>query len=66
MEDIQEFQDKHLICKDCGAEFIFTAGEQQYFKDRFLAEPKRCPNCRASRRRPNFQHLNDGEGVVNE
>ena len=46
------FQDKTLICKDCGVEFIFTAGEQGFYLEKgLLNEPQRCPNCRASRRR---------------
>ena len=46
------FQDKTLICKDCGVEFIFTAGEQGFYLEKgLLNEPQRCPTCRASRRR---------------
>ena len=41
-----EFQDKVLKCVDCGAEFIFTAGEQLFFFDKqFKNEPKRCKPC---------------------
>ena len=25
------YEDKTLICKECGAEFIFTAGEQEFY-----------------------------------
>ena len=28
------YQDKTLICKDCGAEFVFTAGEQQFYAEK--------------------------------
>ncbi len=45
-----ELEDKNLICKICGAEFILTAGEQQFYIDRVLAEPRRCPKCRPSGR----------------
>ncbi|MBO4471906.1 MAG: zinc-ribbon domain containing protein, partial [Clostridia bacterium] len=24
------YEDKTLVCKDCGAEFVFTAGEQEF------------------------------------
>ena len=45
-----EFQDKVLKCVDCGAEFIFTAGEQLFFFDKqFKNEPKRCKPCKAKR-----------------
>jgi CxxC-x17-CxxC domain-containing protein len=44
------FQDKVLTCIDCGAEFVFTAGEQQFFHDKqFRNEPKRCKTCKAKR-----------------
>ena len=43
--------DKTLVCVECGAEFIFTAGEQEFFNSRgFTNEPKRCRRCRAVRR----------------
>jgi CxxC-x17-CxxC domain-containing protein len=45
-----EFQDKVLKCIDCGAEFVFTAGEQLFFHDKqFKNEPKRCKPCKAKR-----------------
>ncbi len=45
-----EFQDKALACVDCGAEFIWTAGEQLFFADKnFKNEPKRCKGCKAKR-----------------
>jgi len=53
-----EFQDKVLKCIDCGAEFVFTAGEQLFFHDKqFRNEPKRCRSCKAKRGsspRPSF------------
>ncbi len=45
-----EFQDKVLKCVDCGADFIFTAGEQLFFHDKqFKNEPKRCKACKSKR-----------------
>ena len=45
-----EFQDRILRCVDCGAEFVWTAGEQQFFADKnFKNEPKRCKGCKAKR-----------------
>src|SRR3974377_1016188 len=42
-----EFQDKWLKCVDCGADFVFTAGEQLFFHDKqFKNDPKRCKNCK--------------------
>jgi CxxC-x17-CxxC domain-containing protein len=45
-----EFQDRILRCVDCSAEFVWTAGEQQFFADKnFKNEPKRCKNCKGKR-----------------
>ncbi len=45
------YTDKTLVCRDCGAEFAFTASEQNFFAEKgFTNEPTRCPSCRASRR----------------
>ncbi len=45
-----EFQDKILKCIDCGADFVFTAGEQLFFHDKqFKNEPKRCKACKSKR-----------------
>jgi CxxC-x17-CxxC domain-containing protein len=45
-----EFTDRVLKCIDCGAEFIFTAGEQLFFNDKqFKNDPKRCKQCKAKR-----------------
>lgn len=46
----QEFEDRILICLDCAREFVFTAGEQRFFSNKGLAEPKRCPLCRRQRK----------------
>ena len=46
------FEDKTIACRDCGAQFIFTAGEQGFYLEKgLLNDPQRCPTCRASRRR---------------
>ena len=45
-----EYHDKVLKCSECGAEFVFTAGEQMFFADKgFKNEPKRCKACKAKR-----------------
>ncbi len=47
--------DKTLTCRDCGARFTFTAGEQEFYRSRGLRnEPSRCPDCRASRRQSRY------------
>ena len=53
-----EFEDKTLVCQDCGNEFVFTAGEQEFYKEKGLDnEPKRCKECRNKRKaaRTNIQ-----------
>lgn len=46
-----EYQDKTLACQDCGAEFVFTAGEQEFYASRgFTNEPRRCKSCRDNRK----------------
>lgn len=37
-------------CIDCGKDFIWTEGEQKYFKDHQLYPPKRCIYCRKIRK----------------
>lgn len=45
------YSDKTLACRECGAEFVFTAGEQEFYAAKgLLNEPARCPECRATRR----------------
>ena len=54
------FEDKTLTCRECGAEFVFTASEQQFYADKgFQNEPGRCPSCRAARRQANGQNRGD-------
>ena len=39
------------VCKDCGAEFVFTAGEQEFYAEKgFQNEPTRCKACRQARK----------------
>ena len=45
------YEDKTLICKECGAEFVFTAGEQEFYASKgFVNEPQRCKACRDARK----------------
>jgi CxxC-x17-CxxC domain-containing protein len=47
--------DKTLVCRDCGKEFDFTVGEQEFYLSRGLQnEPSRCSECRALRRRGSY------------
>ncbi|HEX3016185.1 MAG TPA: zinc-ribbon domain containing protein [Desulfobacteria bacterium] len=52
------FEDKTLTCRDCGAEFVFTASEQEFFAEKgFTNEPGRCLPCRQLRK----QQRNNGQ-----
>ena len=43
------YTDKTISCIDCGAPFIFSANEQEFYAQKgFSNEPKRCKNCRDS------------------
>jgi Probable zinc-ribbon domain len=47
-------EDKKIICKDCGKEFVFTVGEQEFYKEKgFDNEPVRCMDCRRARKNQN-------------
>jgi CxxC-x17-CxxC domain-containing protein len=43
--------DKTIKCVDCGADFVFTDREQEWYREKGLThEPRRCKNCRSSRK----------------
>ena len=45
MEDIT------LKCKDCGVDFVWTVGEQEFFQQKGLEHPPiRCKECRIRRK----------------
>lgn len=51
MMSYEGYQDRILTCRDCGQEFTFTAGEQEFFASKGLTNaPSRCPECRKARR----------------
>lgn len=52
-------EDKTLKCKDCGNEFVWTAGEQEFYASKgFENPPVRCAECRKAKKmqRNNFNH----------
>ena len=62
------FNDKTLTCAECSNDFVFTAGEQEFYSNRgFENEPKRCPACRSLRRsegyRPTDREAGAGGGA---
>lgn len=42
------FEDKMLTCKKCGKEFLWSASEQKFFKEKGFFKPSMCKECRAS------------------
>ena len=43
--------DKVLKCSDCGADFVHSAADRAFYRERgFSNEPKRCPECRRTRK----------------
>jgi CxxC-x17-CxxC domain-containing protein len=59
--------DKIIRCASCGEDFVFTAGEQEFYKSRGLThEPTRCRSCREVRKQsrgpdPAAPHMPTGE-----
>jgi CxxC-x17-CxxC domain-containing protein len=46
-----EFEDKTIVCVDCGQEFVHSAEDQGRYEERgFAHEPKRCRECRDKRK----------------
>jgi len=41
--------DQQITCRDCGAPFTFTDGEQEFYASKNLSAPQRCKACRAAR-----------------
>ena len=46
--------DQTITCRDCGSEFIFSVGEQEFYKEKgFENEPTRCVSCRRAKKEQN-------------
>jgi hypothetical protein len=58
-----EFTDRFLKCVACKEEFVFSAGEQLFFREKqFRHEPRHCKKCKAkhtnvAQARRNQRHL---------
>jgi CxxC-x17-CxxC domain-containing protein len=45
------YEDRTLVCNECGQEFVFTAGEQEFYAEKgFANDPKKCKACRDARK----------------
>ncbi len=46
-----DFKDRTIKCRDCNKDFIFSAGEQEFFAQKgFDRDPIRCSECRKAKK----------------
>ncbi len=46
----EDFNDIEIVCVDCGDKFIWSKGEQEFFRDKGLKNPpKRCKSCKKAK-----------------
>ena len=57
---MSEFNDIKIICRDCGNEFIWSVGQQEFMykllDDEKITEvrtPRRCPDCKTKWKKNN-------------
>ncbi len=56
------YENKVLLCKDCGNSFDFTVRDQMFYAEKgFENEPQRCRDCRSARK---VQRANGSLGAV--
>lgn len=49
-DEESEFEDLEILCFDCGNNFVWTGGEQTFFRDKGLKNaPKRCKPCKQAK-----------------
>lgn len=46
---LQVLEDKKLKCRQCGKDFLFTKGEQDFYQRKELHSPSHCPECRTAK-----------------
>ncbi len=55
-----EKKDKTIKCKDCGQDFVFTVGEQEFYEEKgFTNEPVRCKECRDKKKNERYNNRNN-------
>lgn len=55
------YENKVLICKDCGASFDFSVRDQAFYAEKgFENEPQRCRDCRNARKSQRSNGLGAG------
>lgn len=55
--------DQHLTCADCGHDFVWTAKDQEFFREKGYQQPKRCKDCRQAKKaqRGEYDRVKGGE-----
>lgn len=62
-----EFEDKTIVCSDCGQEFVHSAEDQARYVERGLTnEPKRCRDCRQKRKASSGRPSRGSDGPPRE
>ena len=61
VEITPRFRTQILVCKDCGCDWQLTDMEQIAMYRKGLAMPKRCPECRQSRKQQHDTNAQGGE-----
>ena len=46
----EQFIDKELTCNECSGIILWTARDQEFYKDNGFEDPKRCKECRQKRK----------------
>ena len=46
----QQEEGETLTCEECGKQFVFTKGEQEFYEEKGFTPPKRCKECRAAKK----------------
>lgn len=54
--------DRIIECADCKQEFVFTEGEQEFYKEKGFSDPKRCQECRKAAKERRREHDNGERG----
>jgi CxxC-x17-CxxC domain-containing protein len=61
------FADREVLCVGCGATFVFSAGEQEFFREKgFVNEPKHCKQCKVKRQGGGGRRLSETHVICSE
>lgn len=56
------YSDQQLQCVECGKIFDFSSEDQEFYATKGYSSPKRCPECRESRKARNNHSRGGGGG----